>query len=376
MSKQKNILIIGAGVSGLTTAYCLAKKQHKVTVIAKEFSPNITSNVAGALWEWPPAVCGYHSDEVSLQRSKEWCMRSYDIFYELAKDEETGVFIKDVFFFFRQMVVDNSFHLEKMTELKEKVNGFRHDPKMIQEEGINQHIGLIDAYKHESPMVDTDTYMPWLMKRVKQLGVQVIPYEVSGKLTEIRDHLCTLFDSEYIVNCSGLGAAELANEYMYPLRGALVRVKNTGDILPMLDKAYCVSFDEKTREQDIVFIVPRGKNLIVLGALAEENEYDTAVNLENYQPIRDMYDRCKEFLPQLEHAELDFSEPVRIGLRPFRKGNVRLEFDTTHKIIHNYGHGGAGVTFSWGCAEEIADMIALDTQEVSNKTIKDIAYKG
>jgi D-amino-acid oxidase len=83
MSNQKKILIIGAGVSGLTTAFCLAKQQYKVTVIAKEFSPNITSNVAGALWEWPPAVCGYHSDEVSLERSKDWCMQSYEIFYEL-----------------------------------------------------------------------------------------------------------------------------------------------------------------------------------------------------------------------------------------------------------------------------------------------------
>ncbi|MFT5892673.1 MAG: D-amino-acid oxidase, partial [Dokdonia sp.] len=352
----------------------LAKQQYKVTVIAKEFSPNITSNVAGALWEWPPAVCGYHSDEVSLERSKDWCMQSYEIFYELAKHEEAGVFIKDVFFFFRQMVADNSFHSEKMTELKEKVKGFRHDPKMIKEEGVNQNIGLIDAYKHEAPMVDTDLYMPWLMKQVKQLGVNVIPYEVSGRLTEIRNDLCKQFDSEYIINCSGLGAAELANEYMYPLRGALVRVKNTGDTFPVLDKAYCVSFDEKTREQDIVFIVPRGKNMIVLGALAEEEEYDMAVNLENYQPIRDMYGRCKEFLPQLEHAELDLSEPVRIGLRPFRRGNVRLEFDIENKIIHNYGHGGAGVTFSWGCAKEIVEMIASNNPEKSNRNSKSIAY--
>ena len=188
-----------------------------------------------------------------------------------------------------------------------------------------------------------------------------------GELKEISEALCLEFNCDYIINCAGLGASELANEYMYPLRGALVRIKNDGKRFPVLDKAYCVSFDEKTREQDIVFIVPRGKNHVVLGALAEENEYDKEINLSNYQPVKDMYNRCKEFLPQLENSELDTQEPVRVGLRPFRKGNVRLEFDRDNKIIHNYGHGGAGITFSWGCAEEIVEMIKTLEQRSNSR---------
>lgn len=352
------VLIIGAGVSGLTTAYCLARENYKVTVVSRDFSPNITSNVAGALWEWPPAVCGYHSDEVSLERSKSWCMTSYRKFYELAEKEETGVHIRDVYFFFREMVEHNSFHLHKMNELKEQVSGFRHDPAMIREEGINQNIGLKDSYRHEAPMVDTDVYMPWLERQVRDQGVEILHYTVSDPLTVAEAALKQEFGCDFIINCSGLGSIHLAKEYMYPLRGALVRIKNTGEAFPKLNKAYCVSFDEVTREQDIVFIVPRGKNLIVLGALAEENEWDTSISLENYQPVRDMFERCKEFYPALRQAELDLSEPVRVGLRPFRKGNVRLEWEPGRSIIHNYGHGGAGVTFSWGCAEEIVQMIA------------------
>ncbi len=44
------------------------------------------------------------------------------------------------------------------------------------------------------------------------------------------------------------------------------------------------------------------------------------------------------------------------GLRPSRKEGVRLELekmklgDKDVKIVHNYGHGGSGVTLCWGCA--------------------------
>ncbi|MEH1945315.1 MAG: FAD-dependent oxidoreductase, partial [Nostoc sp.] len=53
-----NILVIGAGVSGLTTAICLREAGFNVVIVADRFAPDLTSIVAGALWEWPPAVCG------------------------------------------------------------------------------------------------------------------------------------------------------------------------------------------------------------------------------------------------------------------------------------------------------------------------------
>ena len=67
----------------------------------------------------------------------------------------------------------------------------------------------------------------------------------------------------------------------------------------------------------------------------------------------------------------DFSQPYHavqsstdrvirtvVGLRPFRASGFRLEsarYGRNH-VVHNYGHGGAGVTLSWGCAERAAEM--------------------
>jgi D-amino-acid oxidase len=115
--------------------------------------------------------------------------------------------------------------------------------------------------------------------------------------------------------------------------------------------------DESENDRGFIFIVPRGEDKLVLGGLAEPNIWDLDIGLHNYEPIRQMFRRCVEFLPALRNAELDAEEPVRVGLRPFRKQNVRLEVEPSTRIVHNYGHGGSGVTLSWGCAHEASDFV-------------------
>ena len=48
-----------------------------------------------------------------------------------------------------------------------------------------------------------------------------------------------------------------------------------------------------------------------------------------------------------------------VGLRPFRKPGPRLEAVKigAKDVVHNYGHGGGGVSLSWGVAEMAADMV-------------------
>ena len=52
------------------------------------------------------------------------------------------------------------------------------------------------------------------------------------------------------------------------------------------------------------------------------------------------------------------------GIRPYRQTTFRLETQNlqiagvgTKFVVHNYGHGGAGITMSWGCAVQVRDLV-------------------
>src|SRR3546814_6554356 len=47
-----------------------------------------------------------------------------------------------------------------------------------------------------------------------------------------------------------------------------------------------------------------------------------------------------------------------VGLRPYRPSGfvVRAEALGAKRLVHNYGHGGAGITLSWGTSRLAADL--------------------
>lgn len=355
-SRSDRVLVVGAGVSGLTCALSLARAGVEVEVVAEKLQSELVSVVAGALWEWPPAVCGYHRDQTSLARSKAWAMESYEIFCDLARDPSTGVFLRMANFYFTHEQTPRE--LEKMRELAPKVRGFVHDPGLAERNDISPEYGVVDAYAHLAPMIDTDRYMGWLREQVEAEGVAITRRRIDGRLADREATLLREFRAGAIVNCTGLGAAEAHGTSMYPLRGALVRAINDGSRMPKVDEAHCVPHPEGSTKQDMVFIVPRGENMLLLGGLTEEDEWSLDIGLHNHQPVRDMYRRCLEFMPVLAQADLDPAEPVRVGLRPVRNGNVCLEREQGTSIVHNYGHGGSGFSFSWGCAHEVTAAVA------------------
>ncbi|KAL2818154.1 FAD dependent oxidoreductase [Aspergillus cavernicola] len=378
-SSAAHILVIGGGVIGVTTAWLLLDKGYKVTIISKEWASysdkqRLTSQVAGALWEYPPAVCGHHTDIISLTNSKGWCMINYHIWDTIATlpslSKASGVRMKRANFFFTHRIADNPALLQKTEEMRTSgIRGFTHATNLIHKHGINPAYGILDAFELLAPVIDTDTCMDWLTKLVQEKGAILTTKTITGDIFTQEPDLRQHFNADAIVNATGLGALDLAGDKAcYPIRGALLRLINDGTDFPKINAAMAVpagtraGTDPSFPSNEIVFLVPRSDNILVVGGITEPHAWDLDFSLDS-PIIRRMRARCESFLPVLKNARADNEYPLAQGLRPFRGENVRVERELRRhgerpsRIVHNYGHGGAGWSLSFGCAGDVLKLV-------------------
>jgi D-amino-acid oxidase len=98
---------------------------------------------------------------------------------------------------------------------------------------------------------------------------------------------------------------------------------------------------------DLTYVVPRSHD-IVLGGTDEEGDWSRTPSPDTASAI---LARARRLVPALESAEV---LRHRVGLRPARP-SVRVE--QVGSVVHCYGHGGAGVTLSWGTADEVVALV-------------------
>jgi D-amino-acid oxidase len=99
----------------------------------------------------------------------------------------------------------------------------------------------------------------------------------------------------------------------------------------------------------MVYVLPRNDRMIVGGSYQPGNENEAVDPVETQSLLA----RARALVPQLADAKvLD----ARAGLRPIRAGGPRVE--RVDDVIHCYGHGGAGLTLSWGCARRVVELAA------------------
>lgn len=305
--------MVGGGVVGLTTAVVLAERGRRVRVWTREPAERTTSAVAGALW-WP-----YHIEPMASARA--WALRSLEVYEELAeRPEETGVRLVE-----GVMGETDPADVEGWTA--DRLTGLRRATAREYAAGRGVWVRL--------PLIDMAAHLPWLRERLLRAG---------GTLEERTVSDLAEAEAPIVVNCTGLGARKLAADAsVRPQRGQLVVVENPGI------RTWLVS---TTPDGELAYLFPQPGRLL-LGGTPE----DDAWSLEPDPAVAEaIVRRCAALRPEVAGARI---LEHRVGLRPVRD-SVRLEREALpdgRLVVHHYGHGGAGVTVAWGCAEEAAGLV-------------------
>jgi D-amino-acid oxidase len=313
-STRPGVLVVGAGVIGLTTAITLAEAGHSVLVKTAEPPEDTTSAVAGALWG-PWLV-------EPLDRVLPWAAHTLATLRELAHEPDTGV---------------------RIATGNEVTNTPHQPPRWAQllYDRRPCHPGeLPPDYQHgtrySAPLVDMPIYLAYLTRRLHRAGGH-LTIETVTTLDPGTHNVAT------IVNCTGAGARDLVPDpEVYPVRGHHVVTTNPG----LTDFLEADTGDSS----DFIAIYPHREH-VLLGGTAEK---DTWQRDHDPATARRILSRCCAIEKRLAEAEI---LGHRIGLRPTRP-QIRLEPEQRAggTIIHNYGHGGAGVSLAWGCAATSAEL--------------------
>jgi D-amino-acid oxidase len=309
------IVVIGAGVVGLTTAISLAEAGLSTRVIAAEPPSRVTSVAAGAIWG--PVRCG------PADRCYDWAGIGLQVLDALAGEPSAGV---------------HRLHGREVTrgpQSPPRWTDLVADLRILPPAELPA--GFAAGWSYTAPAVNMPVYLEYLVRRYASAG-GAISYQEVTSLADV--------DAPIVANCTGIGARPLVPDpSLVPVRGQVVVVENPGITEFYIDHGAAGT-------PDYVYAFPHGE-VVILGGTAEEGAVDWAPRPE--VSARILRDTAAAF-PILRDARV-LTE--RVGLRPVRP-EVRLAAEPLpggRTLWHNYGHGGAGVTLAWGCARELTDAV-------------------
>ncbi|HEY2047504.1 MAG TPA: FAD-dependent oxidoreductase [Candidatus Udaeobacter sp.] len=313
----ERIAIIGAGVSGLTCGIVFAERGYRTAIFAKDIGQQTTSSVAAAVW-FP-----YHVEPA--ERVIPLALETYQVLLDLARFPKSGVSIIEL----RQFL--------RTGEIEIPDWAIPLGASVIPSEVEGSLESFKSGFSLRVPLTDTTIYLDYLTARFHKADGEIRANVRFEKLEDV--------DAKFdiVINCAGIGARELVRDAdLEPRRGQVA-------IVPKIEGLACAVVCD---DAPLMYAIPRANDCVFGGTndLSDNLAADSATTQR-------IVGECSRVLNINKPRVL----AERVGLRPFRKSGLRLErdrIDDGRAVIHNYGHGGAGFTLSWGCAREVLDIAA------------------
>jgi D-amino-acid oxidase len=311
----EGVVVVGAGVVGLTTGVVLAEAGVDVRVVSDREPGATTSAAAGAMWD------PYLVRPAALV--ERWSRTTLTVLSESSAVPGTGIRLAE------------GTH-ESRTPCELPFWAPLVDARLCASDELRP--GFVMGWRYRAPVVDMPRYLAYLGRRLEAAGGRITLHHYDGLDEAVRD------SGRVLVNCTGTGAGSFVPDPLVEaVRGQLVVVENPG-----IDEFWC---DDTPGDVPLAYIYPH-TDTVVLGGTAEPGVWDTDPDED---AARAIVRRCVDVEPRLAGARV---REHRVGLRPARP---EIRFEVEHRgdttVVHSYGHGGGGLTLSWGCGRETAHLV-------------------